>query len=161
MINAFTRLNARRNVSYTLLILVFIVFSQAVSGQEEWKKVEAKPSTLGIEKGILTFNTPTFNLQLVKSSQTIAALQPNSEKGFDFTPGDRLKLRSRDGMYHLGDLNLRVRVAGDTAWKKYSTAEKRGDVKTLDIKQTGVLAAADLSGTLPARKERRCQDPGY
>ena len=151
MVNAFTRLNVRLNVSYViLLILIFISFGQAASGQEEWKKIEAKPSTLGIEKGILTFNTPAFNLQLVKSSQTIAALQPNSEKGFDFTPGDRLKLRSRDGMYHLGDIDLRVRIAGDTAWKKYSTAEKRGDVKALDIKQNDVLAAADLSGTLPA-----------
>lgn len=143
--------NTRLNFfSASLLTLFFLVAGLAAHGQEEWKKVEAKPSTLGIEKGLLTFNTYAFKLQLVKSSQTIAALLPNGENGFDFTPGDRLKLRSRDGMYHLGDLNLRVRIAGDTAWKKYSTAEKRGDVTALDNKQNGVLAAADLSGTLPA-----------
>ena len=89
---------ARLNISYVLLpIITFISFGLTASGQEEWKKVEAKPSTLGLEKGILTFNTPAFRLQLVKSSLTIAALQPNNEHGFDFTPADRLKLRSRDG----------------------------------------------------------------
>ncbi|MBS1522105.1 MAG: hypothetical protein JST50_13970 [Bacteroidetes bacterium] len=151
MVKRFVGFNIRVNVFYSL-VLTFVLFiaGQAVFGQEEWKKVEAKPSTLGIEKGLLIFNTPAFKLQLVKSSQTIAALEPNGENGFDFTPGDRLKLRSRDGMYHLGDLNLRVRTAGDTAWRKYSTAEKRGDVTAVDNKQNGVLAAADLSGTLPA-----------
>ena len=82
MVNAFTPLN---RTSYVLLLLLTLVtFHQSASGQEEWKKVEAKPSTLSIEKGILTFNTPAFKLQLVKSSQTIAALEPNGENGFDF-----------------------------------------------------------------------------
>jgi hypothetical protein len=141
----------RLNVLYSWLLTFVLLFAGRIAnGQEEWKKVEARPSTLGIEKGLLTFNTPTFKLQLVKSSQTIAALRPHGENSFDFTPGDRLKLRSRDGMYHLGDLNLRIRISGDTAWKRYATAEKRGAVKALDTKEAGVLTGADLSGTLPA-----------
>src|ERR1041384_4136734 len=97
---------------HILVILFFVSFSQVAFGQSEWKAIEAKPSTLGVEKGLLTFKTPLFKLQLLKSSQTVAALEPNGENGFDFTPKDRLTLRSRDGMYHLGDLNLRVKTAG-------------------------------------------------
>jgi len=134
---------------HILVILFFVSFSQVAFGQSEWKAIEAKPSTLGVEKGLLTFKTPLFKLQLLKSSQTVAALEPNGENGFDFTPKDRLTLRSRDGMYHLGDLNLRVKTAGEAEWKKYSTAQKRADVTALDIKQQDILAAADLTGTLP------------
>jgi len=134
----------------TILLLIIVCSSQISLGQSPWKNLESKPSTLGLEKGPLTFNTPDFKLQLVKSSQTIAALEPNNEKGFDFTPHDRLKLRSGDQMYHLGDLNLRLRVEGETEWKKYSTAAKRSEVTVLNIKQDNILAAADITGTLPA-----------
>ena len=38
----------------------------------------------------LEFDTPDFKLKLLKASQTVAALEPKSAAGFDFTPGDRL-----------------------------------------------------------------------
>jgi hypothetical protein len=121
-------------------------FSQAKS---VWKTIEDKPSTLHLEKGMLTLNTPVFQLQLVKSSQTIAALHPNTKKGFDFSPGELLEKRSRDGFYHLGDLNLSYRIDSAMAWRRISTAAHRGDVKALTAKGD-VLAAADLAATLPA-----------
>lgn len=133
-----------------LFVTGMFFLAQFSFGQDPWKALEAKPSTLGLEKGLMTFNTPGFKLQLVSSSQTAAALQPNNENGFDFTPNDRLKLRSSDLMYHLGDLNLRLRIEGESEWKKYSTAAKRGEVAALNIQQPGVLSAADLAATLPA-----------
>jgi hypothetical protein len=125
------------------------IISTPAAAQSPWEKLAARPSTLGLENGFITFHTPEFTLKLVKASQTVAALEPNSEKGFDFTPGDRLALRSKDGMYQLGDLNIRLRTVGDTLWKKYSTAAKRGAVEALNTGDN-VLAAADLAGTLPA-----------
>lgn len=115
-------------------------------GQSPWDRIAQRPSTLGLKNGYILISTASFNLKLVRSSQTVAALEPKNEKGFDFTPGERLEQRSRDGLYHLGDLTLRVRLAGETEWKSFSTAEKRAPVNTLNPGK-GVLAAADLSPT--------------
>src|SRR5687767_9861295 len=52
----------------------------------------------------LEFNIPDFKLRLSKASQTVAALEPKSAAGFDFTPSDRLDKRAGNGYHHLGDL---------------------------------------------------------
>ena len=97
----------------------------------------------------MELDTPDFTLKLVKASQTVAALQSKSGKGFDFTPADRLANRAADGFYHLGDLTMRLRAGNSGPWKDYSTAAARQPVETLPVSgQT--LAAADLSATLPA-----------
>jgi len=138
------------NLTFSIGFAIFMLMgSLTASAQSPWDKIAKRPSTLGLENGLLTFTIPEFTLQLVKSSQTVAALHPNSEKTFDFTPGDRLQLRSKDGMYQLGDLNIRLKTHGDTAWRKYSTAAKRGPVTAISVSDS-VLAAADLAGTLPA-----------
>src|SRR6185369_3495200 len=96
-----------------------------------------------------TLDTPDFNLKLVKESQTVAALEPKSVPGFDFTPADRWSERTRSGYHHLGDLILRLRVGSAGPWQKYDTAESRARVEPLPA--TGpVLAAANLAATLPA-----------
>jgi hypothetical protein len=100
-----------------------------------------------LSEGTIDFDTPELQLQLVKSSQTVAALKPKSEPGFDFTPGDLLVERSRDGYYHLGDLDLRLRVGTTGEWKSYSTAVARKEVKALSAGGE-VLASADLSAAL-------------
>jgi hypothetical protein len=43
-----------------------------------------------LDQGLIKLDTPDFNLDLVRSSQTVAALKPktNGEDGFDFTPAD-------------------------------------------------------------------------
>ena len=117
--------------------------------QSPWIALGKKPSTLGLENGFSTFNAGAFNLKLVKSSQTVAGLQPKLVKDFDFVPGDSLKVRSSDGLYHLGDINLKLRNVGEEAWKSYSTATKRSAVKNIPIGKSG-FAAADLAATLPA-----------
>jgi hypothetical protein len=106
-------------------------------------------STLALADGLLSFDTPHFDLQLVRASQTVAALRPREASGFDFTPGDWLAQRSRDGFYHLGDLTLRLRFEGDEDWQNYSTATRRQPVTPL-APSSSALAAADLAPTLPA-----------
>ncbi len=105
--------------------------------------------TLGLEQGVQRFATSSFELELVRASQTVAALRPVGADGFDFTPGDWLERRSGDGFFHLGDLTLRLRVAGSDAWQTLSTAAQRRPVHPLSVSPP-VLAAADLSPTLPA-----------
>src|SRR5262245_55513927 len=60
------------------------------------------PPTLALDQGYLEFETPEFKVKLVKSSQTIAALQPKGADEFDFTPADRLERRASNGFHHLG-----------------------------------------------------------
>jgi hypothetical protein len=112
-----------------------------------------------LDGGFVTFDTPEFRLRLVRSSGTVAALEPQPASGdtpFDFTPGELLAARSVDGYYHLGDLDLRLREASSTPahasdaaeWRGYSTALKRHPVRELPT-SPGELAKADLSPTLP------------
>ena len=111
--------------------------------------------TLGLEDGTLDFDTPDFNLKLVKSSQTIAALEPKGAKGlgdapFDFTPADQLKARAGDRFNHLGDLTLRIKQ-GDGDWRDLSTCNARKPVTSAENPKADgkVLTSADLSQTLP------------
>jgi hypothetical protein len=69
-----------------------------------------------------------LNLMLVRSSQTVASLKPTATPDIDYTPGDRLKERSADSFYHLGDLDLRLRSEDEKDWKDFSTAHERHPV---------------------------------
>ena len=130
-----------------LLIFLLLGFSQFTKAQGYWENLASKPSTLGLEEGIDTYKTKNFILKLVKASQTVAGLSPAAEPGFDFTPGDRLEIRGKDGLYWLGDLNFRIKnTSGE--WVSYSTASARKPVTPLEA-SAPVLAAADLSATLP------------
>lgn len=102
-----------------------------------------------LEQGYITLNTPDFTLKLVRSSQTVAALLPKGADGFDFTPGDLLVARSQNGYYHLGDLDLRLRVNATGDWTGYSTALARKPVTALPV-SGNLLAGADLAPTLPS-----------
>jgi hypothetical protein len=110
---------------------------------QEQPKASPQPGPM-LTDGLETFETPDFQLSLVRSSQTVAALHPKLEPQFDFTPGDRLTERSHDGYYHLGDIDIRLRASESGGWKDYSTAFRRSAVKSI-ASQDGVLAAASLS----------------
>ena len=115
-------------------------------GQE--KKVPPSPGPM-LDAGYMDLDTPAFSVRLVRSSQTIAALKPKGAGDFDFAPGDLLIARSKDGYYHLGDIDLRLRTGGSGEWKNYSTALARTPVTALPA-QAQILAAADLAPTLPS-----------
>jgi hypothetical protein len=131
------------------LILSSALFQEAghTIAQTNSEPVTAAPGPM-LSQGVIDLTTPDFALNLVRSSQTVAALEPKAAGGFDFTPGDLLAQRSRDGYYHLGDLDLRLRSFGSEAWKNYSTALARSPVTALPS-SPGILAAADLAPTLP------------
>ena len=97
-----------------------------------------------LSQGTIDIDTPELQLRLVKSSQTVAALKPKGEPDSRLYPGDLLVERSHDGYYHLGDLDLRLRVGTTGEWKSYSTAVVRKEVKPLSAGGE-VLASADLS----------------
>src|SRR5438045_3946263 len=102
-----------------------------------------------LEQWYLDLDTPAFSLRLVRSSQTVAALKPKGAGDFDFTPGYLLVERSRDGYYHLGDVDLRLRPGISGEWKSYSTALARKPVAALPS-VSPTLAAADLAPTFPS-----------
>lgn len=137
-----------KKIKLLALITCCSIVSNNLQAQEYWNKIKAKKSTLEIEKGFINLNTKFFELKLLKSSQTVATLSPITDKSFDFTPGERLSIRDKDGLYQLGDINLRIKTTEGT-WKSYSTADKRAAIIALSV-SGNVLAAADLSNTLPA-----------
>lgn len=133
----------------SLSVLLITLSAYTGFAQSPWERIAQRPSTLGLEHGISAFTVAPFKLQLVKSSQTVAGLVPLADTVFDYTPDERLEARAKDGLYHLGDINFRIRTDGQADWQSYSTASKRAPV--IPLAATGqALAAADLGPTLPA-----------
>ena len=151
------RVSSPPRVVPAVTLVLALVAPQVVGAQRP--PADTVP-TLGLEQGRLTFHAGGMTLELVRASQTVAALRPDGADGFDFTPGDWLERRAADGFFHLGDLTLRLRslggspggavagAAADRAWGSYSTAAARRPVTALPVRAP-VLAAADLSPTLP------------
>lgn len=137
-----------KTIKYTYFLILLFVVSTQIQAQGYWNRIEEKESTLGIANIYQKFNTPNFQLKLVRASQTVASLKPLKNLKFDFTPGDRLEIRDKDGLYHLGDINLRIKEI-DADWKSYSTATKRATVTPLETSETAI-AGADLANTLPS-----------
>ena len=137
-----------KQFTHMFLLIAVMSITGSVQAQGYWGYLNDRESTLGLEEGFLEFETPAFELKLVKSSQTVAALSPKSNLDFDFTPGDRLDLRDKDSLFHLGDINFRIKLA-DGSWKNYSTAYSREEVEVINPGGK-ILAAADLSNTLGA-----------
>lgn len=108
--------------------------------------------------GQLRLETRDFTVVLDQASQTLVSLAPRGAGGFDFAPSHLHAARQGDGFYHVGDVNLRVRLDGETEWRDYSTAHRRRPVAPL-ASGGRVLAAADLSAAmaadLPLGVERR------
>ena len=136
---------------FLMLVVVVLLFGSMTLWAVLTRQQKKEPPTPGpmLEQGYLDLDTPAFSLRLVRSSQTAAALKPKGAGDFDFTPGDLLVERSKDGYYHLGDIDLRLREGTSGEWKSYSTALARKPVAALpSISPT--LATADLAPTLPS-----------
>ena len=133
----------------SLSLIACLVLTQLLHAQNPRSDQPPPPPTLGLDQGYLEFETPDLKLKLVKASQTVAALEPRTANGFDFTPADRLERRAANAYHHLGDLTLRVRAGSAGTWQKYDTAQLRKTVNPLSV-SAPTLAAADLTPTLPA-----------
>ena len=132
---------------FVLLVALLSFHVQTKTAAQNAEPTPTPTPTLGLEQGLIEFDTPDFKLKLVKASQTIAVLEPKTASGFDFTPGDRLERRAANGYYHLGDLSFRVQVNG--ASRDFSTASSRKPITALPA-SGATIAAADLTPTLPA-----------
>jgi len=132
------------------LIASILLYSAALqlSAQQDGKPKSPPVPGPMLAQGTITLDTRDFELVLVRSSQTVAALKPKSDPDFDFAPGDILAERSHDGYFHLGDLTLRLRSRGSPTWKNYSTAAKRAPLAGLP-RSRDILARADLAPELP------------
>lgn len=107
--------------------------------------------TLGLSSGFSTFSTSAFTVQLVNASQTLYSLRPTTgNTAFDFVPQDQMAARQYNGNYHLGDITYRVRAAGASAWTTGDSAAARKPVTVLKPADSSILAAADLTPTLPS-----------
>jgi hypothetical protein len=137
----------RRNL-WLLIVMISAVLTTSLPAQENQPKTPPTPGPM-LADGMIKLDTPEFNVMLVRSSQTVAALKPKVAPDFDFTPGDLLVARSQNGYFHLGDITLRLRSGNSEDWKNYSTSTSRTPVKALPT-SAAVLAAADLSPTLAA-----------
>ncbi|KAK0450413.1 uncharacterized protein EV420DRAFT_753485 [Desarmillaria tabescens] len=102
--------------------------------------------TLGIKDGFTTFNTGTFTMKLIKDSQTLYSLMPTGSS-FDFMPSDYMAQRADNGQNHVGDINIRARRSGTSAWTTISSVVKRSPVTALSVSGT-TIAAANLAPTL-------------
>lgn len=128
--------------------LIVTLHSWAAPQENEKKKQPPTPGPM-LSQGTVDLDTPEFKLSLVRSSQTVAALKPKTAGDFDFTPGDLLVERSKDGYFQLGDITLRLRAGISGDWKNYSTAAARNPVRALPTSRNE-LAAADLAPALPS-----------
>lgn len=135
------------SVNVKKLLICALICCTNILSQTPPAKTPSGPPTLGIDQGLVNMDTPDFKIKLVKTSQTLAVLEPKNLSGFDFTPSDRLSFRDRDGFYHLGDINFHLK-SNDGSWREFSTAVSRKPVVSLPVEFPD-LAKADLSPTLP------------
>jgi len=154
-----------KNFYYLLLVALTPCLSQPAHAQQNehpvWKKVAAEPPTLGIDQGNKTFPLKELKLQLLNSSQTASSIKLiHADTSFDYTATELLNKRDRNGFFHIGDINLKIRNAGNQEWQAFSSANNRQ--KVLELKPEGnVLAMADLSSTLqniPLKVIRKWED---
>ena len=110
----------------------------------------AQSGTLGLQDGFLSFDTPSFSVELVKDSQTLYSLKTKgNSSGFAFIPADVMAQRQSNGNYHLGDITFRARVVGSTAWISGDSSAARKNVSAQAV-SGDTLAAANLLPTLPS-----------
>ena len=132
-----------RYLNLAALTLAFCLTSIGGIAQKERKPLPPGPM---LDGGHVVLTGTALRLDLLRFSGTVAQLSPLLAPAIDYTPGERLKERSADTFYHLGDLDLRLRTEGEATWTDYSTAFRRKPVRVLAEDATHF--SADLAPTL-------------
>src|SRR5690606_14244650 len=133
-------------IKIQLLLIATLMCSISLNAQSYWDKVNKRESTLGIENGYEDYKTKNFTLKLVNTSQTVAGLYASGEQ-FDFTPGERIAIRDKDSLYHLGDINLTLKK-DQHSWQLYSSAFQRKAISPLTV-SGATLASSNMTYTFP------------
>lgn len=131
------------------LKLAFLLASSPALAQQAHHGPPSLPPGPMLNGGHVTLKSPALSIDLLRYSGTAAKLTPDADPTLDYTPGDQLEKRSADTFYHLGDLDLRIRI-GAAAWHDLSTAFERHAVKVLSSDATHF--ETDLTPTLPANQ---------
>ena len=133
------------------LAAALVLSSQALAPAQAPAQAPRGPRVLPpgpmMDGGRITLNSPALSVEILKYSGTVAQLTPKADPALDYTPGDRLKDRSADTFYHLGDLDLRIRAAGATDWRDISTAFHRAPVAVMASDTTHFTS--DVTSSLP------------
>jgi hypothetical protein len=132
----------------TFFVFIAILCTLSLQAQNKDQR-DLGPSTLGIEKGSKDYTTALFKLELLNSTQTVSALRANDSELFDYSPGDRLKERDKNGFYHLGDITFGIRSGEAKDWNYFSSSRNRVDVDVIESDNSNVIAAGDLTKTFP------------
>lgn len=138
-----------KGIKNYLLLMAVLLSSINVNAQKYWDDIKSRNATLGLEQGYSQVETENFSLKLVNASQTVAGLYAKGDESFDFTPGERLEIRDKDSLYHLGDINVTIRTE-QGPWNSYSSSYHRKSVTPLDV-HGSILAASDLTNTFPSQ----------
>ena len=101
-----------------------------------------------LDGGRTTLRSSALSIEILKYSGTVARLSPAADSSLDYTPGNRLKERSADTFYHLGDLDLRFRTPGSAAWTDVSTAFRREQAMVLHSDESDFTT--DVTSSLPS-----------
>ncbi|MCH7396457.1 DUF5695 domain-containing protein [Belliella sp. DSM 107340] len=136
---------------FPFLLFLSLIFSIPTSAQDIWDRIKAKPQTLETTKKTYLEND-IFKLGLLNSSHTVASLNPKVDLLFDFVPSELLDIRSRDSLYHLGDINLMYRFAEGESWKSFSSAHQR-ELSTNAKKGTSKKSVSLVSTNLRERDQ--------
>ncbi len=142
-----------RNTSSTIkssivrIALLLCVATMTPAQTPPQRGPRALPPGPMVEGGKVTLDSPSLRVEILKYSGTVAQLTPKADPTLDYTPGDRLKDRSADTFYHLGDLDLRIRAAGAAEWTDVSTAFRR--VPATVIASDATHFASDVTSSLP------------
>ena len=72
-----------------------------------------------------SFTTQNWSGTFDPGSGVLRSLRPSLNSSFDFSPSDVFANRSGIGNYHTGDITLRWRVEGRSAWDELDTAAQR------------------------------------
>jgi hypothetical protein len=139
-----------------LAILIIFVSLPHSKGQNIWTKIENRNQTLNVDRQT-EFNAGGLTLKIVDESQTVAELRPNADLAFDFVPSELLEIRSRDSLYHLGDVNMMIRKKNEKDWIKFSSAKSRKSVNPLRQSSeylSGSILNPSLGEDLPVEVRR-------
>ncbi|SMD45569.1 hypothetical protein SAMN00777080_4226 [Aquiflexum balticum DSM 16537] len=136
--------SAHRSAFLSLSLLLIVVFQSR--SQNIWSRIENRNQTLNVANQT-EFNVGGLRLKILDESQTVAELRPNADLAFDFVPSELLEIRSRDSLYHLGDVNIMLRNKNEKDWIKFSTAKERRSVNPL-VQSREYLSGSILNPTL-------------
>ncbi|WP_124849351.1 DUF5695 domain-containing protein [Acidipila sp. EB88] len=126
-----------------LAILCALAVPFAVQAQ----KPEPLPPGPMFSGGHMTLHSGALGLDVLRYSGTVASLTTTGAVPWNYAPTDKLSERSQDTFYHLGDIDLRVRAAGATAWQALSSATHREPQKILTA--TDHELTGDITNSLP------------